>query len=285
MSKMATPMFDQIADVYDETRRGLDNDTLQGINDMLTSHGCHSILEIGVGTGRIAIPLVKSGYEVTGVDISRRMMEKARAKGMESLLLAEGSKVPFRKKSFEATLLAHVFHLLDDPLSVMKEAARVSGVGVFALVRKRTETRSWSLFYGVDSLAGKKSESDEATRKFFEERRERFRKIFEKYGRDPSQIFRNWRREQEVLDTYPPDDLKVVSDTVVTENVENRIARLEKGSYSSVLRMPDEMRKEIIEEMRSYSSSLWTLPPEVVMRPRHEVYQIAMWNSNRLLAL
>ncbi len=259
LKKMATPTFDRIADVYDETRRALDEETVRGIKDMLTKHGCRSILEIGVGTGRVALPLISSGYEVTGVDISKRMVVKASAKGMRSLFLAEGSRVPFREKSFDATLMAHVFHLLDNPLPVMREAARVSGVGVFALVRKRTGTRPWSLFYGGDDSAagGKQSDSDddEATRKFIEERRERFRKIFQKYHWDPSRSFLNWRREWEILETYPPDDLKEVSDVIVKESVEERISRFEKGGYSSMSRMPDEMRKEIIEEIRSSSSS------------------------------
>ncbi|HXQ92968.1 MAG TPA: class I SAM-dependent methyltransferase [Nitrososphaerales archaeon] len=283
---MAAPVFDQIADVYDETRRALDETTLKGINDMLGKYGCSSILEIGVGTGRIALPLIKSGYEVIGMDISRRMMEKARAKGMPSLFLAEGSKAPFREKSFDATLMAHVFHLLDNPQSVMREAARMSRVGVFALVRKRTGTRFWSSLYGGedDSDCSKMTESfdNEAERKFYHERRARFRKIFEKYGWNPSQVFLNWRREQEILETYPPDDLKVVSEVFWNENMEERISRFEKGSYSSALRMPPEMRKEIIEEMRSSSHS--PLPNEGLMRPRHEVYQVALWKSNRLLA-
>ena len=279
---MATPVFDQIADVYDETRRGLNEATLKGIEGMLTEYACRSILEIGVGTGRIALPLIKSGFEVTGMDISRRMMEKASAKGMRGLIRAEGSKAPFREKSFDAVLMAHVFHLLDDPQSVMREAARVSRVGVFALVRKRTNTNSWSLYYSGDDSTGELSDYDEDTTKFFEERRERFRKIFKKYGMAPSEIFPNWKREKEILDTYPPDDLKVVSDVIVTENIEDRIARFEKGSYSSVLRMPVEMRKELVEEMRSYSSSLGP-GQRATMRPRHEVYQVALWNSNRLL--
>jgi ubiquinone/menaquinone biosynthesis C-methylase UbiE len=281
---MATPVFDLIADVYDETRRGLGEATLKGMEDMLKEYECRSILEIGVGTGRIALPLIKSGFEISGMDISRLMMEKARAKGMNSLFLAEGSKAPFREKSFDAVLMAHVFHLLDNPQSVMREAARVGRVGVFALVRKRTEAHPWSLFYSADDSAGKMTDYDADTRKFFEERRERFRKIFKKYGMAPSQIFPNWRREKEILDTYPPDDLKVVSDVLVTENIEDRIARFEKGSYSSVLRMPVEMRKELVEEMRSYSSSPRS-GQAARMRPRHEVYQVALWKSNRLLGL
>lgn len=38
------------------------------------------ILEIGVGTGRVAIPLAQAGYQVTGVDISPAMLDAARKK-------------------------------------------------------------------------------------------------------------------------------------------------------------------------------------------------------------
>jgi len=272
---MATAEFDQIADVYDETRRVLNHETLNGIKEMLTKYGCHSILEIGVGTGRIAIPLIKDGYDVIGADISRRMMEKARAKGMRNLFLTEGSRVPFREMSFDATFMAHVFHLLDNPISVMTEAARVSRVGVFALLRKRASDR-WSWFYDDNHIL-----NDEVTRKFLDERRERFRKIAKKYAwsLDPSHRLRNWRREQEILETYPPDDLKVMSDVVVNDSIEERIARFEKGGYSFVSRMPEEMRKEIIEEMRT-SSAL----AQGMIQQRHEAYQLALWTSKRLLS-
>ena len=279
---MAVVEFDQIAGVYDETRRALDEETSNGIAEMLSKHGCRSILEIGVGTGRVAIPLLTGGYEIMGVDISRRMMEKARAKGMRNLFLAEGSKAPFRDNSVDATLMAHVFHLLEKPMSVMREAARISRVGVFALVRKRRGLRGpWSWLYGRDNSSQSDNSIDETTKRLFDESRERLSKIARKYGWswESSQRFRNWRREQEILQVYPPDDLKVVSDVVVSYNIDERIARLEKGGYSFMSRMPVAMRKEIVEEMRSRASSL----PQWTSQPRHEVYQLALWNSKTLL--
>lgn len=282
-SHLSTAEFDQIADVYDDTRRALDGETLAGIRGMLTKHACKSILEIGVGTGRIAVPLIKSGYDVSGLDVSRRMMEKARAKGVANLVLADGNRTPFRAKSFDATLMAHVFHMLEDPLSVMREAARVSGVGVFALVRKRADNRPWFPFFGGQNAPATGSgDANEAARALFEERRERFRKLAEKYhwNWDPSQRFRNWRREQEILETHPPDDLKQVSDVVVNETLEDRIARFQKGGYGFMSEMPVEMREEIIKEMRASASS----HPEWAQQPWHEVYQVALWRSERLLS-
>lgn len=279
---MSMVEFDRIADVYDDTRRALDEETLGGIKEMLSKHGCRSILEIGIGTGRVSLPLIKSGYEITGVDISRRMMEKARAKGVAKLILADGSRTPFKEKSFDATLMAHVFHLLTDPMVVVREAARVSDVGVFALVRKRTGDRSWFPFYGgADRSAAAVGSGDDAARRFFEERRERFRKMAERYhwDWDPSRRFRNWRREQEILETHPPDDLKTVSDIVVNETMEDRIARFEKGGYGFMPDMPAGMREDIIKEMRANASSL----PQRDLQPRHQVYQVAFWRSGSLL--
>ncbi len=50
-----------------------------------------TVLELGVGTGRLALPLVDRGLEVTGLDASPSMLERLRAKaGAERLTLVEG---------------------------------------------------------------------------------------------------------------------------------------------------------------------------------------------------
>lgn len=288
---MAEVEFDRIADVYDETRRALDPETLGGMMEMFSKYGCRSILEIAVGTGRVSVPLMKKGFDITGVDISRRMMEKAKAKGLLNLALIDGSGTAFKDRSFDATLMAHVFHILEDPLAVLCEAARVSRVGVFALLRKgglgpwREEWAGWE-GGGLGNVAvpgeGEEDQSvNEEARKFFEARREHFRKIAEKYhwSWGSGRRERNWAREAEILESHPPDELKVVSDVLVTETLEDRISRLRKGGYGFMTEMPVEMREEIIEQMRADADSL----PEWAIRPRHEIYQLAMWRSERLL--
>jgi len=262
--------FDEIASVYDETRRPLDEETVKGMKEMLTKHGCHSILEIGVGTGRVAVPLESSGFEMTGVDISRKMMEKAEVKGIKTLVLAVGNQVPFKDRTFDATIMAHVFHLLEDPVSVLRESSRVSRNGVFALVRKGRWGGRWTgFFYDADDEnnlnTDENSDIDEHSRKYFEERREHFRMLAQKYGWTPDlSRTRHWEREHEILETHPPDDLKIVSDVLVNESVEGRISRLEKGAYTSMSKMPEEMRKELAQEMRVNAAR----HPEWASQPR-----------------
>ena len=56
------------------------------------------ILELGVGTGRVAVPMAKDGYEVVGLDRSRAMLARAAEKAKKArakLALAEGDMRTF----------------------------------------------------------------------------------------------------------------------------------------------------------------------------------------------
>jgi SAM-dependent methyltransferase len=236
---------------------------------------------MGVGTGRVSAPLAKAGIAVVGMDISRRMMERARSKGLPNLVLAEGRLSPFKEQSFDGVIMAHVFHLLEDPLAVLREAARVAKVGVFALLRKRGAASGWFPFYGVrdPSAPDRPGFSEDTSSQLLEEQRERFRKIADKYHwrRDPSR-FRDWSRERTILESSPPDEIHEVSSVLVTDTVENRIARLQKGGYSFTSGMPAEMIEEVVKELRTSASAF-----KSEGGARHVVYQVAFWRSCRLL--
>ncbi len=78
-------VFDRIADSYDETR-SLAPDVTEATARMLARElrGRGRCLEIGVGTGRVALPLHARGIPVAGIDLSARMIgrlvEKAGAR-------------------------------------------------------------------------------------------------------------------------------------------------------------------------------------------------------------
>lgn len=69
---------DKIADVYDEWYAQLDT---SGAVDLLAElAGPGPVLELGIGTGRVALPLAERGLEVHGIDASQAMVAKLRGK-------------------------------------------------------------------------------------------------------------------------------------------------------------------------------------------------------------
>lgn len=70
---------DAFADVYDDWYADLgDVDTTVGA--LARVAGAGPVLELGVGTGRLAVPLAATGLEVHGVDTSEAMLARLRAR-------------------------------------------------------------------------------------------------------------------------------------------------------------------------------------------------------------
>ncbi len=70
---------DAIADVYDEWYP-MDAEGEAAVEFLHEMSGGGAVLELGVGTGKLAIPLAERGLEVHGVDASPAMIERLRAK-------------------------------------------------------------------------------------------------------------------------------------------------------------------------------------------------------------
>jgi ubiquinone/menaquinone biosynthesis C-methylase UbiE len=129
--------FDRVATQYDATR-GYPPDVAGAIADGLIRLGAipsdGAALEIGIGTGRIALPLLARGINMTGVDIAPRMLERlqtnyeaARAAGwgMLSAQVADMTALPFADASFDAVIAVHVLHLVSGWQRALDEALRV----------------------------------------------------------------------------------------------------------------------------------------------------------------
>jgi SAM-dependent methyltransferase len=70
---------DRMAEVYDEWF-AVPSDTEDTVRFLSDLAGPGPVLELGIGTGRVALPLAQRGHEVHGVDASEAMVEKLRAK-------------------------------------------------------------------------------------------------------------------------------------------------------------------------------------------------------------
>jgi SAM-dependent methyltransferase len=69
---------DRIADVYDALYSGLNTEAAVDCLASLAGNG--PVLELAIGTGRLALPLTERGLEVHGIDASEAMVAKLRAK-------------------------------------------------------------------------------------------------------------------------------------------------------------------------------------------------------------
>jgi SAM-dependent methyltransferase len=70
---------DRIAEVYDSWY-GPRMDPTDAVGFLASIAGGGRVLELGIGTGRVALPLAERGLDVSGIDASDRMVEKLRAK-------------------------------------------------------------------------------------------------------------------------------------------------------------------------------------------------------------
>ena len=79
--------YDQIARFYDIEHDGLTDDLLMYEN---LARRCGSpVLELGCGTGRVALHLARAGFQVTGLDTSKGMLALARHKLVRAGLVDE----------------------------------------------------------------------------------------------------------------------------------------------------------------------------------------------------
>ena len=113
------PYGDNFADVYDEWYRDLDNiDAVVSFVLSLAENGC--VYELGIGTGRLALPIAiageSGGVVVSGIDSSQAMLNQLAAKPRAELVDAQlGHMVrDMAPGPFSVVLLAYntLFNLL-----------------------------------------------------------------------------------------------------------------------------------------------------------------------------
>ncbi len=141
--------FDRVAHCYDDTR-GMPPEASRAIGDAIAAMArkvspSPRLLEVGIGTGRIAVPLAEAGVRVTGIDISPNMLGVLREKRRDiDVLLAEAAHPPLREATFDAALFVHILHLVPDAEATLRATARLvhpGGVILFGFDQGRIGQR------------------------------------------------------------------------------------------------------------------------------------------------
>lgn len=87
------------------------------------------ILDLGCATGRLLGKLYNKGHrEMFGFDISRTCLLIAKNDAGEGINFAQGflEQIPFKSRQFPTVILSGVFHHLEKPEEMLKEAARIT---------------------------------------------------------------------------------------------------------------------------------------------------------------
>jgi demethylmenaquinone methyltransferase / 2-methoxy-6-polyprenyl-1,4-benzoquinol methylase len=136
-------MFDRIAPVYDAMNRvmtaGLDGRWRRETAAAVVSPG-DRVLDACCGTGDLALAGARAGGQVTGIDFSERMLERARRKSGEiEWVQGDALALPFDAESFDAATVGFGVRNLEDLDRGLAELARVlrpaGRVGVLEITR------------------------------------------------------------------------------------------------------------------------------------------------------
>jgi demethylmenaquinone methyltransferase/2-methoxy-6-polyprenyl-1,4-benzoquinol methylase len=159
-------MFDRIAPVYDAMNHamtaGLDRRWRKETARAVVSPG-DRVLDACCGTGDLALADLHAGAaRVTGLDFSKRMLERARAKSSQvEWVQGDALALPFADGSFDGATVGFGVRNLDDLEAGLRELRRVlrqgGRLGILEITRPRGLLRPFYKlwFDGLIPLAGK----------------------------------------------------------------------------------------------------------------------------------
>ena len=131
--------FDRAAAHYDTTRAISDEGMARTI-ELLASEllGRGRALEVGVGTGLLALPLHEAGVSLAGLDLTpammARLLEKAGGTSPFPLVQGDATRMPFADDAFAGAYLRWVLHLISNWRDALVEVVRVIEPGGVLLV-------------------------------------------------------------------------------------------------------------------------------------------------------
>ena len=121
--------YDRLAPRYDLTVGLMEGLEMARLRRLLWARVEGRVLEVGVGTGA-NLPFYPNGSRVVAIDLSPRMLERAREKGKKARLpvglgLMDAQALGFKASSFDMAVGTWVFCSVPDPILGLRELKRV----------------------------------------------------------------------------------------------------------------------------------------------------------------
>ena len=137
-------MFDSIAPTYDRLNHilsfGIDRSwrrrLVRRVVDSVPSGGTVKVLDVACGTGDVSLALRRKGMDVTGADISGKMLDIARVKAPDiNFVYGNAAGLPFGDGTFDCVTIAFGIRNFDMRPQCIKELRRVLKDGGMLAVR------------------------------------------------------------------------------------------------------------------------------------------------------
>jgi ubiquinone/menaquinone biosynthesis C-methylase UbiE len=126
--------FEPIADRYDATRGGEQRGRRSAANLAPLLDPAAPLLEVGIGTGIVALALRHLGFTVLGVDLSPAMAQQARRRLGPVVAVGDAAQLPVADAAIQQAVSVWLLHLVADRALVMAEVARALRPGGWYLV-------------------------------------------------------------------------------------------------------------------------------------------------------
>jgi SAM-dependent methyltransferase len=226
--------FSANANVYDRRHGAALSD--EDLDQLWRAAGLRAgvdVLDVGAGTGRVAIPFARRGCRIVALEPARGMLEELRAKAGDfnvSIVIGEGAELPLPSRRFHAVVIARLLYLTPDWLRILNEARRVLGAGGCLL-------HEWG-----------NGQVDEEWVRI----REEARSLFERAG-VLSPFHPGVRSESAIEEAL--DGLRVVRETDVvlgpgpSITLREFLRRLIEGELSYIWRVPENVRTECLPRL------------------------------------
>ena len=126
---LETRRYDRIAGIYDTFEAMMELRARRWRADLWSRVEGGRILELGVGTGK-SLPYYPPGREIVGMDISERMLARARRKAERwnipvRLELGDVQRLSYPDASFDVAIATFLFCSVPDPVLGLTEIRRV----------------------------------------------------------------------------------------------------------------------------------------------------------------
>jgi SAM-dependent methyltransferase len=227
--------FDRAAEIYDQTRAISEPAMRRTLEQLVVELGGRGrVLEVGVGTGLLALPLHRIGLKVAGVDLSapmlRKLLEKEGGVMPFPLARADATSLPFADGSFGGAYLRWVLHLVAGWRGVIAELVRVIRPGGAVAVNLGGFNHTWEIVDrfleaagGVEFAVGlDPRRSDELDREF------------DAHG-----------ARLRVLPAIPDTDATTVGEF---------LDEMEAGMHSWTWRVSDDVRRRVLPDVRAWAA-------------------------------